>query len=150
MSKQKEIDPEFKIWLIEECLAGRMRGREAARRAGVSSRKWISLYKMDGPAAFASSNAKRTYSEEIKKKVVKDYLTGKGSFQTLCEKYHLRSPELVNRWVKSYNGHKDSKKNSGGFSLSRTKAVFIPPAELVVVARSSYPKQKTRVVKPFG
>ena len=29
----------------------------------------------------------------------------------------------------------------GGFSLSRAKAVFIPPAELVVVARSSYPKQ---------
>lgn len=79
MSKRKEIDPEFRIWLIEECLAGRMRGREAARRAGISSsamRKWISLYKMDGPAAFASSNAKRTYSEEIKKKVVKDYLRG--------------------------------------------------------------------------
>ena len=31
MSKRKEIDPEFRIWLIEECLAGRMRGREAAR-----------------------------------------------------------------------------------------------------------------------
>ena len=29
----------------------------------------------------------------------------------------------------------------GGFSLSRAKAVFIPPAELVVVARSSYPKE---------
>ena len=72
MSKRKEINPEFRVWLIEECLAGRMRGREAARRAGISSsamRKWISLYKMDGPAAFASSNAKRTYSEEIKKKV---------------------------------------------------------------------------------
>ena len=71
MSKRKEIDPEFRVWLLEECLAGRMRGREAARRAGVFSsamRKWISLYKMDGPAAFASSNVKRAYSEEIKKK----------------------------------------------------------------------------------
>ena len=29
----------------------------------------------------------------------------------------------------------------GGFSLSRAKAVFIPPAKLVVVARSSYPNQ---------
>ena len=28
----------------------------------------------------------------------------------------------------------------GGFSLSRAKAVFIPPAKLVVVARSSYPR----------
>ena len=27
--------------------------------------------------------------------------------------------------------------------MSRAKAVFIPPAELVVVARSSYPKQKS-------
>ena len=29
-----------------------------------------------------------------------------------------------------------------GFSLSRAKAVFIPPAKLVVVARSSYPTTK--------
>ncbi|WP_206671222.1 hypothetical protein, partial [Faecalibacterium prausnitzii] len=32
------------------------------------------------------------------------------------------------------------------FSLSRAKAVFIPPAKLVVVARSSYPKQKIRTL----
>ena len=31
----------------------------------------------------------------------------------------------------------------GGFSLSRAKAVFIPPAELVVVARSSCPMPKS-------
>ena len=35
MSKRKEIDPEFRIWLTEECLTGRMGGREAARRTGV-------------------------------------------------------------------------------------------------------------------
>ena len=29
--------------------------------------------------------------------------------------------------------------------MSRAKAVFIPPAELVVVARSSYPKEKQAV-----
>lgn len=28
--------------------------------------------------------------------------------------------------------------------MSRAKAVFIPPAKLVVVARSSYPKQKAQ------
>ena len=75
MSKRKEIDPEFRIWLIEECLAGRMRIREDARRAGVyftALRKWISLYKMDGPSAFASSNAKSIYSEEFKKQDLKD------------------------------------------------------------------------------
>ena len=33
----------------------------------------------------------------------------------------------------------------GGFSLSRAKAVFIPPAKLVVVARSSYPSQNHRL-----
>ena len=30
-----------------------------------------------------------------------------------------------------------------GFSLSRAKAVFIPPSKLVFVARSSYPAQKS-------
>ena len=143
-TKGKEIDPEFRIWLIEECLSGRMRGREAARRAGISSsamRKWISLYKMDGPAAFASSNAKRTYSEEIKKKVVKDYLNGRGSFQTLCEKYHLRSPELVNRWVKSYNGHKDSKKNAGGFFMTKRKST--------IDERLAAVKEYTEAGKPY-
>ena len=121
-----------------------MRGREAARRAGVSPtamRMWIGLYKMDGPAAFASSNAKRTYSEEIKKKVVKDYLTGKGSFQTLCEKYHLRSPELVNRWVKSYNGHKDSKKISGGFFMTKRKSA--------IDERLAAVKEYTEAGKPY-
>ena len=33
----------------------------------------------------------------------------------------------------------------GGFSLSRAKAVFIPPAKLVVVARSSYPTEKQKL-----
>ncbi|MEF2632121.1 MAG: hypothetical protein U0M83_02060, partial [Faecalibacterium prausnitzii] len=38
----------------------------------------------------------------------------------------------------------------GGFSLSRAKAVFIPPAKLVVVARSSYPMQCRAVRRPPG
>ena len=33
--------------------------------------------------------------------------------------------------------------------MSRAKAVFIPPAELVVVARSSYPKQKKEPPQRF-
>lgn len=34
--------------------------------------------------------------------------------------------------------------------MSRAKAVFIPPAKLVVVARSSYPTEKTRTVQGSG
>ena len=34
MSKRKEIDPEFRIWLIEECLAGRMRGLTPSPKNG--------------------------------------------------------------------------------------------------------------------
>ena len=35
MGKRVEMDLEEKEYLIQECLAGRMRMREAARRAGV-------------------------------------------------------------------------------------------------------------------
>lgn len=61
--------------------------------------------------------------------------------QTLCEKYHLRSPELVNRWVKSYNGHKDSKKISGGFFMTKRKSA--------IDERLAAVKEYTEAGKPY-
>ena len=55
MERRKEIDIAYKIWLVEECLSGRMRGGEASRRAGVSAttmQNWISRYKAEGVSAF--------------------------------------------------------------------------------------------------
>jgi transposase len=48
----------------------------------------------------------------IKIRVVEDYLDGKGSFQTIAEKYKLRSCRQLEVWVKKYNSHEDFRKIS--------------------------------------
>lgn len=125
MAKHTEIDINIKIWLVEECLAGRMSGREAGRRAGVSYttiQNWISAYRSKGVSSFIPSNRCQIYSQELKHKVVLDYLHGKGSFLAISEKYKLGHPSLVNEWVKAYTRHKDFKDNTGGIFMASKKS----------------------------
>ena len=43
------------------------------------------------------------YSFEFKKKVVQEYLDGKGGYEYLAKKYNVASKEHIHRWVKSYD-----------------------------------------------
>ena len=83
MGKRIEMDLTEKEKLIQKCLAGRIRMREAARRAGVghsTMHTWISRYRAEGVSALSENgNAqRRRYSEEIRQKAVKEYLSGRG------------------------------------------------------------------------
>ena len=121
MGERKEIDIAYKTWLVEECLSGRMRGREAARRAGVGAttmRNWISRYKAEGASAFEAIEGKRVYCEEVKTAAVEDYLAGRGSLSAISEKYKIRSPQLVMDWVKRYNCHNESNTKTGGIVMT--------------------------------
>ena len=104
MGKRIEMDLSEKEKLIQECLAGRMRMREAARRAGVghsTMHTWISRYRAEGVSALSENgNAqRRRYSEDIRQKAVEEYLSGQGSAMAIAEKYKLRSGNLVLDWV---------------------------------------------------
>ena len=104
MGKRIEMEAAEKEYLIQECLAGRMRMREAARRARVghsTMHTWISRYRAEGVSALSENgNAqRRTYSEEIRQKAVEEYLSGLGSAMAIAEKYKLRSGNLVLDWV---------------------------------------------------
>ena len=99
MGKRKELGVEEKVSLVEEYLAGRLRMREAARRAGVghsTMENWISRYRSEGVSGLRENGnrAKRRYSEEIKRKAVEEYLSGHGSSMAIAEKYQLRSGNL--------------------------------------------------------
>ena len=124
MGKRIEMDLAEKEYLIQECLAGRMRMREAARRAGVghsTMHNWISRYRAEGASALSENgNAqKRTYSEELRQKVVEEYLSGQGSSMAIAEKYKLRSGNLVLDWAKEYHRHREHPKETGGVSMAR-------------------------------
>ena len=124
MGKRIEMDLQEKEYLIRECLSGRMRMREAARRAGVghsTMHNWISRYRAEGVSALSENgNAqKRTYSEALRQKVVEEYLSGQGSSMVIAEKYKLRSGNLVLDWAKEYHRHREHLKETGGVSMAR-------------------------------
>lgn len=118
MGKRKELGLEEKVSLVEECLTGRLRMREAARRAGVghsTMESWISRYRSEGISALEENGnqSKRRYDEDFKRKVVEAYVSGQGSSMAIAEKYQLRSGNLVLDWVKAYH-ERNSKKETGG------------------------------------
>jgi len=126
MGKRIEMEAAEKEYLIQECLTGRMRMREAARRAGVghsTMHTWISRYRAEGASALCENgNAqRRTYSEEIRQKAVEEYLSGLGSAMAIAEKYKLRSGNLVLDWVKEYHRHRENRKETGGISMTSRK-----------------------------
>lgn len=90
MGKRKELSLDEKVSLVEECLTGRLRMREAARRAGVghsTMESWISRYRSEGISALEENGnqSKRRYDEDFKRKVVKAYMSGQGSSMAIAE-----------------------------------------------------------------
>ena len=111
MKSRTEMTIEEKAKLLEECISGRMRQREAARRAGVtisSIQRWLSHYRLGGKAALERSVQKRVYSEEIKRSAVEEYLSGQGSLLSVSGKYRISTPSLLLEWVRVYHRHNKS------------------------------------------
>lgn len=119
------MDLAKKEYLIQECLAGRMRMR--AWCAGVLHSTMLSRYRAEGaPALSENENAqRRTYRTEIRQTAVEEYLSGLGSAMAIAmaiaEKYKLRSGNLVLECVKEYHRHRESPKETGGISMTSRK-----------------------------
>lgn len=65
--------------------------------------RWFHRYKELGESAFDESTTNKTYSKELKEKVVKEYLEGNNSLEWLANKYNISSKTIVINWVKKYN-----------------------------------------------
>ena len=62
MGKRKELGIAEKVSLVEEYLSGRLRMREAARRAGVghsTMESWVSRYRAEGLSSLAENGNRR-------------------------------------------------------------------------------------------
>lgn len=62
------------------------------------------------------------YSAEFKRKVVDDYLSGGGSYQTIAIKYGILSEPTVMNWVRKYNSHEE-------LTVSRPEGVYLVAKE---------------------
>ena len=102
---------EEKVKLLEECINGRIRQREAARRAGVTIggiQRWLSHYRTGGRAALEHNERRHIYSKETKRSAVEEYLCGRGSLLSISEKYQISTPSLLLEWVQVYHRHNNT------------------------------------------
>ena len=154
MGKRIEIPAEEKERLILECLSGRLRMREAARRAGVGHSTmhfWISRYRSEGRAALEEdgNQSKRSYSPEVRQKAVEEYLSGRGSSMAIAEKYKLRSGNLVLEWVREYHRHRERPKETGGMDMANR--TYTQEEKLrAVVAHLERGQSISEVAKAYG
>ena len=129
MSKSK-VPYEEKAEIVRGYLEGRVVYTESLGRANnseASFRCWVHQYQEKGIEGLLPSCKNHRYPEEIKRKAVEDYLSGKGSLEQIGGKYGLRSITQLRQWIKVYNAHEDFnfRKNSGGGSSmpqARTRA----------------------------
>ncbi len=140
MSRKAEINPDLKVRLVESYLRSEIGIREAARQAGLagngteSFRKWINIYKNEGPEGLLRQKHYRNYPVSVKQAAVEDYLDSKGSQQEIAARYGLRSKHQLQNWLKEYNTHGEIKsRRSGGGSYMRKARQTTPEERLEIV-----------------
>ena len=126
MYKKRTIDSALKVELVEKYLRDEIGIREAARQAGLSGsgtesfRKWVDIYRNEGPSGLLEQKHYKHYSQEVRIAAVNDYLNGTGSLQVVAARYGLRSKHPLQNWLKEYNTHGEIKsRGSGGGSYMR-------------------------------
>lgn len=124
MPQKGSISPEEKIEAVKEYLSGGTSIKQSAQKYGVSKtaiRSWLRLYKNRGNEGLIPVAKTRTYTVEVKQQAVTDYLSGKGSYDDICEKYDISSKSILEKWIKKYNSHKDFKQPKSGGAIYMTK-----------------------------
>lgn len=66
-------------------------------------RLWAHRYEALGEAAFNNESRNKSYSKNLKEKVIKEYLLGGTSTTELAIKYNISSAEIVRSWIIKYN-----------------------------------------------
>ena len=123
MSKSK-VSYKKKAEIVRDYLEGRVGYTESLRRANNSEssfRYWVHQYKEKGIKGLLPNSKNHKYSEEIKRKAVEEYLSGKGSLERIGEENGLRSISQLRQWIKVYNAHGNfnSVRFSGGGSYMK-------------------------------
>jgi len=108
MGRKVKYSKELKLEIVKRYLKGESASALANEYGMPKSlddkiRKWAHKYDTLGEKAFDHSNKHKSYSKELKQRVIDDYLKGVDSFARLANKYNISTDTIVINWVKKYN-----------------------------------------------
>ena len=96
----------FKIKIVQEYLNKEGGYKYLAAKYGISDhsvvRRWVNSFKSQGYEGLKISRKINSYSFEFKKNVVKLYLTGEMSYQSLANELKISNPAIITRWVNDF------------------------------------------------
>lgn len=72
-------------------------------------KEWLPYYLEYGEGAFAKNKGNNSYSSEIKKQAVEDYIYGNGSIRDIYIKYQIPSTKTLRQWIQVYNANRELK-----------------------------------------
>lgn len=111
MSRKSKYSPEEKIKACVDYLSGANSAANIARTLNMGKggrevvRLWAKKYQNYGADFFNPKANNKSYSKEFKKTIVKEYLYGKGTLNSLSIKYNIPARSTIQRWIKQYNSH---------------------------------------------
>jgi transposase-like protein len=112
MGRKARISYEEKIKACEDYLSGAASVKQIAERLKASERSvawWVGKYQTNGPASLMPKLKNSSYTKEFKINAVEEYLSGKGSIETICNKYQIPSSDTLRKWITKYNDLKELK-----------------------------------------
>ncbi|MDS1030077.1 transposase [Bacillota bacterium LX-D] len=115
MGRKSKASFEEKLNAVEDYLNGINTIEQISTALHVSRYtilQWISKYQTYGPIGLQSLPQNTCYHSDLKIQAVTDYLEGRASQYEICKKYHISSHSVLQRWIKSYNGHETMKSHN--------------------------------------
>ena len=103
-------------------------------RKGKTIISWANKYVALGELAFDESHTNKSYSIELKERVIKEYLDGKDSLEGMANRYNISSVSIVKNWVKKYNEGieiKDYIPKGDVYTMKSRKTTFEERKEIV-------------------
>ena len=97
---------EFKMKVVKEYLETNISYKYLSDKYGIPNESvikiWVNAYKSQGYEGIKVKRENTQYTLEFKLNVVKLYLTGEMSYQSLANELKVNNPSIITRWVKDF------------------------------------------------
>ena len=137
MGRKTKYNPTQKVEIVNSYLNGEKTALQIINNIGIAESTlygWVHQYNKYGIDIFKEKKRNKSYSRELKEKVVQEYLKGIDSLDGLALKHNILNKATVFKWVNDYNNHielKDYDPKGDIYMVERRKTSLEERIEIV-------------------
>lgn len=134
---RSKFTPKEKLDLLTEFKQSSVPRAVFSRQHGIESQtlsRWLKKYELEGVQGLTEATKNRKYSVAFKEEVVRAFLNGEGSLDSLTSRFHLRSETQISDWILRYNRDK-------------TMAAFPSRKQVLTMSRKTTLEERIEIVE---